>query len=230
MRTILTGRVPRRASLVAVVVTALTAGSAVAASAAPATAASTVSARGLTASQPAVRAAAVVGGTAAGPPIAEERRPQGRPRGRRDGGVPSRGVVHQRHTRAGRAAGAADDGRGGHRARGAGARRLRHPRPGLRAVLGGRGADRSRLRGLDQRVRGRHRELQGGRHPGARRARQPAVGLRRPDHHVPVHRRRADTPRSSTRSRRSRPSRARPFTWTARTAPGSRSARSRSGC
>jgi endoglucanase len=49
VRTILTGRVPRRASLVAVVVTALIAGSAVAASAAPATAASTVSARGLTA-------------------------------------------------------------------------------------------------------------------------------------------------------------------------------------
>ncbi len=49
MRTILTGRVPRRASLVAVVVTALIAGSAVAASATSATAAATVSARGLTA-------------------------------------------------------------------------------------------------------------------------------------------------------------------------------------
>ncbi len=120
---------------------------------------------------------------------------------------------------------AADDARGGRRARRAGPGRLRHPRPRLRPVLGRRGAEPGRLRGLDRRVRPGHRDRPGGRHPGAGRARQPALGLRAVRPRSTRSPTPSGSPSCSTRSRRWSRTPASACTWTARTARGSRSAR-----
>ena len=88
-----------------------------------------------------------------------------------------------------RPAGPAHPGRRPAGERGPDLRRLQHSRPRLLPVLGRRGANRRRLRCLDQRHRRRPRQRQGGGARGARRAGGPSRLLRRrvrgrvPRHH-----------------------------------------------